>query len=77
MVGGGGGGGFDADASFVFVGDSLCYGETEAGAFESLCGVEWFEDPGESVLWDSWSVVDDRDDDGRAEDMSRVFLVGS
>lgn len=77
MVWGGGWGGLDADASFVFVGDSFGYGETESGAFESLCGVEGFEDPGESVLGDSWAVIDDGDDDGWAEDMSGVFLVGS
>lgn len=61
----------------MFVGDSFGDGEAEAGAFEAFGGVEGFEDPGEAVLWDSWTVVDDGDDDGWAEDMAGVFLVGS
>lgn len=61
----------------MFVGDSFGNGETEAGAFESLGGVEWFEDPGESVLGDSWAVIDDGDDDGGAEDVAEVFFVGA
>lgn len=61
----------------MFVGDSFGYGETEAGAFESLCCVEGFEDPGESVLGDAWAVVDDGDDYGWAEDVAEVLFVWS